>query len=157
MVVQPGLCQTGFLARKLLCQSRPVCVDPLRNPINRLSTDKAYLEQYIMGKPAFCICENKDADQLRGNHKADQRLCFRYMASPSTFKIRNFMALAIFCSCTAWFESEKDGHQNFGFLMMLLIYKLTKPFKLSRLFCVSNPYENFIITGFKLAQNFREK
>ena len=29
-------------------------------------------------KPAFCICENKDADQLRGNREADQRLCFRY-------------------------------------------------------------------------------
>ena len=25
-----------------------------------------------MRKPAFCICENKDADQLRGNHEADQ-------------------------------------------------------------------------------------
>ena len=31
-----------------------------------------------MRKPAFCICENKDADQLRGNPEADQRLCFRY-------------------------------------------------------------------------------
>ena len=30
-------------------------------------------------KPAFCICENKDADQLRGNRTADQRLCFRYI------------------------------------------------------------------------------
>ena len=28
-----------------------------------------------------CICENKDADQLRGNHEADQRLCFRYIDS----------------------------------------------------------------------------
>ena len=27
------------------------------------------------------ICENKDADQLRGNRKADQRLCFRYIDS----------------------------------------------------------------------------
>ena len=27
-------------------------------------------------KTGFCICENKDADQLRGNRKADQRLCF---------------------------------------------------------------------------------
>ena len=27
----------------------------------------------------FCICENKDADQLRGNREADQRLCFRYI------------------------------------------------------------------------------
>ena len=30
-----------------------------------------------MRKPTFCICENKDADQLRGNREADQRLCFR--------------------------------------------------------------------------------
>ena len=30
-------------------------------------------------KPAFSICENKDADQLRGN--TDQRLCFRYTDS----------------------------------------------------------------------------
>ena len=28
-------------------------------------------------KPDFYICENKDADQLRGNREADQRLCFR--------------------------------------------------------------------------------
>ena len=35
----------------------------------------------VMKKPAFCICENKDADQLRGNREADQRLCFRYTDS----------------------------------------------------------------------------
>ena len=29
----------------------------------------------------FCICENKDADQLRGDREADQRLCFHYMDS----------------------------------------------------------------------------
>ena len=34
-----------------------------------------------MRKPAFCICENKDADQLRGNREADQRLRFRYTDS----------------------------------------------------------------------------
>ena len=27
------------------------------------------------------LCENKDADQLRGNRKADQRLCSRYSDS----------------------------------------------------------------------------
>ena len=32
-----------------------------------------------MRKPAFCICE--DADQLRGNREADQRLCFHYTDS----------------------------------------------------------------------------
>ena len=34
-----------------------------------------------MRKPAFCICKNKDADQIRGNHEADQHLCFRYTNS----------------------------------------------------------------------------
>ena len=32
-------------------------------------------------KTGFCKCENKDADQLRGNREADQRLCFRYTDS----------------------------------------------------------------------------
>ena len=35
----------------------------------------------VMRKPASCICENKDADQLRSNCAADQRLCFRYTGS----------------------------------------------------------------------------
>ena len=35
---------------------------------------------HVMRKPDFCICENKDADQLRGsNHAAGQHLCFRYI------------------------------------------------------------------------------
>ena len=35
----------------------------------------------VMRKPDFCIYINKDADQLRGNREADQRLCFHYKAS----------------------------------------------------------------------------
>ena len=35
----------------------------------------------LMGKPTICIVENKDADQLRGNREADQRLCFHYSDS----------------------------------------------------------------------------
>ena len=31
-----------------------------------------------MRKPAFCICENKDADQLHSNCAVDQRLCFPF-------------------------------------------------------------------------------
>ena len=65
----------------------------------------------VVRKPAFCICENKDADQLRGNcegnRKADQRLCFPY--TDSTI-IRNFKPLAIFCGCTAWFVSDLVGN-----------------------------------------------
>ena len=33
----------------------------------------------VVRKPAFCICENKDADQLRDYREADQRLGFRYI------------------------------------------------------------------------------
>ena len=35
----------------------------------------------VVSKPAFCICETKDADQLRGDREADQRLCSRYTDS----------------------------------------------------------------------------
>ena len=59
-----------------------------------------------MRKPVFCICENKDVDQLRSNCEADQRLCFSYTDSiiPLLPKfIRNFKPLAILCGCTAWF------------------------------------------------------
>ena len=34
-----------------------------------------------MRKPTFCIRENKDAAQLRGNREDDQRLCFRNIDS----------------------------------------------------------------------------
>ena len=45
------------------------------NPFYRLSITKM---SRLMVKPTICIGENKDADQLRGNREADQRLCFRY-------------------------------------------------------------------------------
>ena len=40
--------------------------------------DTGLVNIVIMRKPDFCLCENKGADQLRGNREADQRLCFRY-------------------------------------------------------------------------------
>ena len=33
----------------------------------------------VVRKPAFCIRENKDADQLRGDREADQPLYFHYI------------------------------------------------------------------------------
>ena len=52
-----------------------------------------------MRKPDFCICESKDADQLRGNREADQRLCFSLhrLYNPST-------------TCTARFVSDLVGN-----------------------------------------------
>ena len=35
----------------------------------------------VVRKRDYCLCENKGADQLRGNREADQRLCFRYSDS----------------------------------------------------------------------------
>ena len=50
-----------------------------------------------MRKPDFC--KNKDADQLRGNREADQRICFRYTDSmavqPSLYR--------------TWSETPKTG------------------------------------------------
>ena len=65
-----------------------------------------------MRKPAFGICENKDADQLRGTREADRRLCFRYidttMPLPSKPEISKL--LAILCGCTTRFVSDLVGN-----------------------------------------------
>ena len=65
-----------------------------------------------MRKPAFCLFENKDADQLRGNREADQRLCFRYTdnTTPLLTTYENFKHLANFCDCTARFVSDLVGN-----------------------------------------------
>ena len=49
--------------------------------LNLCNIHSGYDVSLVMRKLAFCICENKDADQLRGNREADQRLCFRYTDS----------------------------------------------------------------------------
>ena len=46
-----------------------------------------------MRKPTLCICENKDADQLRGNREADQGLGFRICKS------RFLTTLLLFKTC----------------------------------------------------------
>ena len=71
----------------------------------------------VMRKPAFCICENKDADQPRGNREADQRLCFRYTDS---IELRSGLNLLIQCfffffSCyyTVGAHFKKGKHKIF--------------------------------------------
>ena len=64
-----------------------------------------------MRKPAFCICENKDADQLRGNREADQRLCFCYTDSTIPLLLKyKISRLAIFCGCAAGFVWDLAGN-----------------------------------------------
>ena len=43
-----------------------------------LLTPLVYMS-HVMRKPDFCIWENKGADQLRGNHAANQLLYFRHV------------------------------------------------------------------------------
>ena len=43
----------------------------------------------IVRKRDFCLCENKGADQLRGNREADQRLCFRYTDSTISLLLKS--------------------------------------------------------------------
>ena len=64
-----------------------------------------------MRNPAFCMCENKGADQLRSNCAADQRLYFRYMDSTIPYSLNTkFKLLNILNGCTAWFVSDLIGN-----------------------------------------------
>ena len=61
-----------------------------------LSSSFRHEMSLVMREPPFCIFDNKDADQLRGNREADQRLCFRYTDStiPPKFQAsRHFLWL----------------------------------------------------------------
>ena len=86
-----------------------------------------------MGKPTICIGENKGADQLRSNCKADQRLCFRYTNStiPLLSKFKILQPLAICCGCTPRIVSDLVRTQTVGCLKHMLsivfTYLLIKP------------------------------
>ena len=80
-----------------------------------------------MGKPTICLGENKDADQLRGDREADQRLCFRYWDSkiPLLLKFEiSIKLLALFCACTGRFVSDLFGNHIVGFPTRRLIFYL---------------------------------
>ena len=86
-----------------------------------------YYLSLVMRKPDFCICENKDADQLCGNREADQRLCFRYTDS-SILLLHKSEISSLWSSsvavqvglCRTWSETPKTG-----FLRTRLIYLIT--------------------------------
>ena len=95
-----------------------------------------------MRKPAFCICKNKGANQLRSDHAADQRLCFRYVDSTipllseskilcpySGYKSLTCRKLvdAIFCGRTARFGSDMvvNPEDRFSHDAAHIIYRYT--------------------------------
>ena len=67
-----------------------------------------------MRKSDFCICKNKDADQLRDNREADQRLCFHYTDSTISllpkYEISSPQPSSVAVQpglCGAWSETPK--------------------------------------------------
>ena len=69
-----------------------------------------------MRKEAFCICKNKDADQLCGNREANQRHCFCYTYSAipllSKSKISSLKPSSVAVQpglCQTWLEIPKTG------------------------------------------------
>ena len=69
-----------------------------------------------MRKPFFCICENKDADQLRGDREADQHLCFRNIDSTipllPKYEISSLQPSSVFVQpglCRTRLETPKIG------------------------------------------------
>ena len=70
----------------------------LHLPLGHTCMESFKLLSRVMRKPAFCICKNKGADQLRGN-----RLYFRNMDSTL---IRNFRSLIILLGCAVQFVSD---------------------------------------------------
>ena len=85
------------------------------------STDDRLLPDLIhssrdVRKPDFCICENKDADQLRSNREADQRLCFHYTDS-TILLLPKYEISSLYPSyavvqpglCRTWSKTPKTG------------------------------------------------
>ena len=74
MATRVGLEPHVYVVLDLLCYSKKI----------GQNTDLKHnllIMSLVVRKPAFCICKNKDADQLRGNREADQCLCFCYIDS----------------------------------------------------------------------------
>ena len=77
--------------------------------------EEYYLSR-VMRKPAICKCENKDADQLRSNCAADQRLCFRYtdstiplLPTPENSSLWPSCVAVQPGLCRTWLETPKTG------------------------------------------------
>ena len=86
-----------------------------------------------MRKPAFCICENKDADQLPSDQEADQCLCFRYTDSTNPLLPKYEISSLQFSSvvvqpglCRTWSEPPKTGFLTTRLICMYVILILKR-------------------------------
>ena len=68
-------------------------IDILRAPLVKIVDTQTDYLSHVMRKPDFCLCENKDADQLCSNCKARQHLCFRYSDSTIPFLLKSKISI----------------------------------------------------------------
>ena len=82
----------------------------------------------IVRKADFCICKNKDTDQLHGSREADQRLCFRFIDSTipllPTYEISSLWPSCVVVHpglCVTWSETPKTGFLTTRLISLRLI------------------------------------
>ena len=129
----------------------------------------------VMRKPAFCICENKDADRLCSNCAADQRLCFRY--TDSTIHLLHKAEISSLYQssmvvqpglCQTWSEIPKTGFlatrlisfQEYLLLVIPTIFvpmKVTRQNKVNSLFQLHMYTKGIIATTTKDLQNKNDR
>ena len=110
-----------------------------------VTTCRYHNMSHVMRKPTFCICYNKDADQLRSNRGADQRLCFRYKDSTipllSKSKISRhypFSFATQICLCLTWPETKTLVFSRRGSFIYRSRKQLTKITFFLRFQCKKN-------------------
>ena len=95
-----------------------------------------------MGKPTICIGENKDADQLRGNCEADQRLCFRYTDSTIPLLLKSEISTSSLLLCLynsvcvgpvrkphCWFSHEAAHIKSYLFQEEVTVHKKKREYR----------------------------
>ena len=106
-----GVANISFTKRKEKC---------IESDYGMLCTNTDYFSDVIMEpcyeKTGFLQIENKDADQLRGIHEADQRLCFRYTDRTipllSKSKVSSLYLSSVVVQtglCQVWSETPETG------------------------------------------------
>ena len=114
------------------------------NDMQQINTSSYHMSR-VVRKPAYCICENKDADQLRGDREADQRLCFRYTDSTipllSKSEISSLYSSSVVVQpglCGTWSETPKTG-----FLRTRLISYYISSYQVSIVLTVSKSWSKW--------------
>ena len=85
---------------------------------------------HIARKPAFCICKNKGAVQLRGNRTADLHLCFCYFLNSkfqTSSHLRCLFSLVCVGPCQKTQRLLFSGSGSYGYLRLHPVKEIQHP------------------------------